>query len=95
MGIDFAVNECSNFDYVIKTDDDMYLNVNKIAQFLSELPETEQIYVGRCFSNAPPIRDRNSKWFISKRDYPNKTFPTFCTGAMYIMSMDIAKGVHM
>ena len=50
MAIDFAVHECQKFDYVIKTDDDMYLNFERIAGFFNSLRKNEQIFGGFCTS---------------------------------------------
>ena len=94
MGIDFAVNECGNFDYVIKTDDDMYLNIDRISQFSSGLQKGDSIFGGKCFSNNGPHRSKKSKWYISEADYPKKSYPPFCVGAFYIMSMEIVKKIH-
>ncbi|XP_075262364.1 beta-1,3-galactosyltransferase 5-like isoform X2 [Convolutriloba macropyga] len=94
MGIDFAVNECGNFDYVIKTDDDMYLNIFPVSLFLSKQGEGKRLFGGRCYYGINRTRIDIDKYYVSDEDYPGRTYPPFCAGAFYIMSTDVAKDVR-
>ena len=91
MGIDFAVNQCSNFDFVMKTDDDMYLNMDLISKFVLDIKRKQKpVFAGKCFFGNGPHRNKGSKWYIDKAQYPDKLYPPFCVGALYMMTMDIA-----
>ena len=94
MGFDFAVHECRNFDYFIKTDDDVYLNMDRVAYFISQQKKAENMMAGNCRHNIGPSRLKTSKYYLSEADYPGNVFPQFCAGTFYLMSMDIAKTIY-
>ena len=48
LAMEYAASQCSNFDYVIKTDDDMYLNIEAISDFVSKR--------ARCWHICFPIK---------------------------------------
>ncbi|NXT92219.1 B3GT5 galactosyltransferase, partial [Anhinga rufa] len=41
-----------------------------------------------------PIRRRVSKWYVSREEYPRKTYPPFCSGTGYVLSTDIASQIY-
>ena len=54
MAFDFAGHECRNFDYFIKTDDDVYLNMDKVAYFISQQKKAEKIMGGSSRHHLKP-----------------------------------------
>ncbi|NXU10186.1 B3GT5 galactosyltransferase, partial [Pardalotus punctatus] len=41
-----------------------------------------------------PIRRRGSKWYVSREEYPGKTYPPFCSGTGYVLSSDVASLIY-
>ncbi|NWI44367.1 B3GT5 galactosyltransferase, partial [Picathartes gymnocephalus] len=41
-----------------------------------------------------PIRTRRSKWYVSREEYPGKTYPPFCSGTGYVLSSDVASQIY-
>ncbi|XP_041478765.1 beta-1,3-galactosyltransferase 1-like [Lytechinus variegatus] len=81
---------CGDVKYVMKTDDDMFVNYDALITHLVD-PQTPQTnyFVGSKFSGNSPIRDPKSKWYVPKKMYSNPRYPTFCSGTGYVMSGDI------
>ena len=94
MAFDFAVHECRNFDYFIKTDDDVYLNMDKVAYLFSTLKKAEKIMGGSSRHHVKPDRRKDSKFYLNEADYPEIFEPDFCVGAFYFMSLDVAEIIH-
>ncbi|KAL1420844.1 hypothetical protein MTO96_023697 [Rhipicephalus appendiculatus] len=36
-----------------------------------------------------PIREKKYKWFVSKKEYANDTYPPYCCGAAYLMKASV------
>ena len=72
---------CNNFKFAIKLDDDVFLNWHGILGFLQdkEAEERPTIYCN-VYVGGVPIRDRNSKWFMDRKNYPAPVYPNFCGG---------------
>ena len=61
MGLKWAYYECKT-SYVLKTDDDVFVNPVVLVEWLKEIP-TNNLYTGWCNSNSPVIRNKKSKWY--------------------------------
>lgn len=60
MGLKWAYYECKT-SYVLKTDDDVFINPVVLVEWLKEIPQNN-LYTGWCNFNSPVIRNKKSKW---------------------------------
>nr|CAH0111712.1 unnamed protein product [Daphnia galeata] len=76
---------CSRVDYVLKVDDDVYVNVHNLATVLHSLNVSEPSVYGRqCGGNIP---DRSaSKWKTGFEHWPWQRFPIYFQGAGVIIA---------
>lgn len=58
-------NKCPSAKYLVKSDDDMYLNLTGMLALVNSLNQTTGVLIGSLISNARPILDHHNKWFIS------------------------------
>jgi hypothetical protein len=80
----------SSFDYVYKTDDDVYLNMDKLHQLLIH-DFARPDYFGHIL-HMGIIRNPTRKWAVTEQEYPNAThFHPFNIGAGYAISSKILK----
>jgi hypothetical protein len=79
----FAHAHFPNASYVLKTDDDCYVDVDGLR---AELRRVEPDYWGKVWRSAVPIRDPKHKWHVSKAMWPEATYPDYCSGAGYVLS---------
>ncbi|KAI9496609.1 galactosyltransferase-domain-containing protein [Zychaea mexicana] len=75
------------FDYFIKTDDDIFARWDTISNELLALGLRNRYWQGLSYWDIPPIRDNSNK--NSELEYPLPLFPRYTAGALYILSRDI------
>ncbi|KII64751.1 Beta-1,3-galactosyltransferase 1 [Thelohanellus kitauei] len=83
-----------SFEYVLKTDDDIFLKLNKIVPYLHSL-EKNHVFIGYKAVGFIPLRDINNKWYVSERDYPNDVYEPFLLGFCYIFRRNIIQELTM
>lgn len=86
--LEWTARHCLRAKYVLKTDDDMFINVPKLLAFVDTLKANRTIY-GRRAENWLPVRNKWSKYYIPIAQYSKKVFPCFTTGPAYLMTGDI------
>uniref|UniRef100_A0A3B5JY57 Hexosyltransferase n=1 Tax=Takifugu rubripes TaxID=31033 RepID=A0A3B5JY57_TAKRU len=80
---------CSHASYGMKVDADIFVNVFRLVKHLRSSPRHSFI-TGSIISDGVPRRDSSSKWYLSKQQYPEDTFPWYVSGAGYVFSTDLA-----
>lgn len=91
----WVVKECPRAKYILKTDDDCYNNLKLFHGFLSthqRKSPTEEFIGGFCFTTRP-IRYQKSRWYTSKKDYPDVYYPMYCGGPAYVLSQSAVRKV--
>ncbi|CAG8504976.1 14501_t:CDS:2 [Ambispora leptoticha] len=76
------------FDYLIKTDDDVFIRLDTVAKELEEMgPGKRYYWKGLAYWNIPPNSEIEQKYADEEYDLP--IFPPFTAGPLYILSRDI------
>nr|XP_006009901.1 PREDICTED: UDP-GlcNAc:betaGal beta-1,3-N-acetylglucosaminyltransferase 7-like [Latimeria chalumnae] len=83
--------ECHTVSFVFKGDDDVYVNVANIIQFLSDYNPNENLYAGDVFINTYAVRLKWSKYYIPLLMYGNKPYPPYIGGGGYLLSRQSIK----
>ncbi|XP_075434312.1 beta-1,3-galactosyltransferase 2-like [Ascaphus truei] len=96
MGMEWVAKFCPNASYVMKIDNDMFLNVDYLIRSLlrPEMPARSDYFTGYIVANTGPYRRRSSKWYVPKEIYPNSTYPPYCAGPGYVLSVDMARKIY-
>ena len=86
MGFEWATRYC-NFSFLLKVDDDVCVNTEKILSFLSQ-PTTpkEKLYMGNLIENPRVLR--SGKWKVTEEEYSGDHYPDFCRGFGLLFSQD-------
>lgn len=97
----YLIQSKLDFEVVLKTDDDCYLNMQLLLEWIPEVASRSYkrlqatskgrrvFYGGRCPPVSHPIRNATSKWSVSVEEYNNTDYPAFCFGAGYFISRDL------
>ncbi|OWF55957.1 Beta-1,3-galactosyltransferase 1 [Mizuhopecten yessoensis] len=94
MALKWAKTRCAHAWHILKTDDDVYVNIPGLLKSLKTHAKALLSAVGgTCPNMAFPVRDKDSKFYVDIETYPGKYYPTYCSGTAYIMSMTVAKCV--
>lgn len=80
---------CPNVQFVLKTDDDMYVNVPNLVYSLSRFPIKSNVIYGVLFKKAKPDRNPRAKWYVPKNQFDGNVFPDYLSGTGYVMSRDV------
>lgn len=90
IALSWASKFCRHVKYVIKSDDDIFVNLYAIADKILPLMSHESTSIA-CHvvkeGTSPIVRDPKSKWYIPPNIFPNMThFPRFCSGYLVVMT---------
>lgn len=80
--------------YVMKADDDTFVRVDKVIASLEKANVTHGLLYGLINYDARPQRSVFSKWFITREEWPEDTYPTLAHGPGYLVSHDIAEEIY-
>mmetsp|Transcript_8332 Transcript_8332/g.10966 ORF Transcript_8332/g.10966 Transcript_8332/m.10966 type:complete len:449 (-) Transcript_8332:189-1535(-) len=87
--------EEGGFEYAIKTDDDSYVNIERIYDMLfhgADIKKSDPSldFFGQCPQfQVMPSRDPSNKWSVSYAVYPEPKFPLYCQGAGFGLSRSL------
>ncbi|XP_069841541.1 beta-1,3-galactosyltransferase 4 [Dendropsophus ebraccatus] len=87
-GLTWALDKCRGARYVLKTDDDVFVNTVFLTQFLRA--ESGLQYMGRVHWRVSPYREPDHRHYISPELYAGNYFPPYCSGTGYILSHEAA-----
>ncbi|KAH9490057.1 Beta-1,3-galactosyltransferase 2 [Bulinus truncatus] len=90
----WVAEQCPKSQFVLKADDDMYINVPVLIDHLKKHAQSNgpnaTFVLGQASRNGEPIRDKNSKWYASFKEYNETRYPTFAFGPSYSMTTSAA-----
>ena len=93
-GLSWLSRKCEA-PYVLKTDDDCFVNTLLLWQFLlHHNTQTTNLYAGNMVVNPNKrkvIRKLNEKWSVATEDYLPEYYPMYASGSGYAMSLDVVK----
>lgn len=85
---------CSKVKYLLKTDDDMFINVPRLLAFVYKHAKDRNVIFGRLAKKWKPIRNRKSKYYVSQAQFQQPVFPDFTTGPAYLLSSDTVRRLY-
>ncbi|EDO39939.1 predicted protein [Nematostella vectensis] len=80
--------------YILKADDDVYVNMPKLISWLHSPRIPPKIYAGFVHYRAFIQRDPSHRWFVSRSLFPEGRFPPYCGGPFYLFSGNILQKIH-
>ena len=93
MGLKWISNNCKHAQFILKTDDDIFVNIFNLVSHLRSLTVHKQpihnLLLCLVWYKMKVIRDPKSKWYLSKSEFRDDFFPTYCSGSAYVMSTDV------
>ena len=97
-GLKWTSIYCDHAKLVIKADDDILIDIHALMNYLSseEVRKygTRNLIICNQWTRMKVIRDKKSKWYVSKEEYPDDFFSPYCSGSAFVMSMDVVKALH-
>ena len=79
MLLKWFTHNCDNTQYLLKTDDDMYINLVKLYDIVQANKEPT-LLLGSLICNAIPIKDPYNKWYAPSYMFSGKRYPNYLSG---------------
>lgn len=98
MAMKWLSTYCNNTKYILKVDDDIITNIFILLRHLKSLDEHNLIkpktvmclvWVGMVV-----MRDKNSKWYLSKDEFKDDVYGKYCSGSAYILTGDLPPSMY-
>ncbi|CAG0891756.1 unnamed protein product [Darwinula stevensoni] len=86
--LEWTLNYCANITFLLKTDDDMFINTFQLLDFIDTHHAAINTIFGFLFTNGKPDRNPHSKWHVSESEYPATHYPRFVAGPAYLLTSD-------
>ena len=77
------------FSYAMKTDDDSYVALDRIASFLG-IHGGKADYIGKWGANSP-YRNPSNRYYTSYEEYSEAFFPDYCQGLGFLLSSTLVR----
>ncbi|KAB7505308.1 Beta-1,3-galactosyltransferase 5 [Armadillidium nasatum] len=87
--LEWAKTYCSEAPFVLKTDDDMFINVPLLLAFIHVKKNDKNAMYGRLAKGWKPVRNKKSKYFVDTSTYSRIRYPDFLTGPAYLLTNDV------
>ncbi|GFO10808.1 beta-1,3-galactosyltransferase 1-like [Plakobranchus ocellatus] len=82
---------CPDSTFVVKADDDMYINVPRLLSKLrAQFDKGPLFLIGIVHPDSKPFRDKGHKWFVAPSEYRHKKYPNYVSGTAYAMTTSAA-----
>lgn len=85
---------CPGVRYIFKGDDDIYVSVTNMIEFLALGGHGKDLFVGDVIFKARPIRKKESKYYIPEALYNKTYYPPYAGGGGFIMDASLARRLH-
>lgn len=97
MGYKWAVSNCKSADYLFFVDDDYFVNIKNLVQYVSSRNQNEKhkLFSGTLLPHSTPFRVNGSKWYVPWEDYPFDRWPPYLAGGAYFVSMALARKFNL
>ncbi|XP_077982035.1 beta-1,3-galactosyltransferase 1-like [Glandiceps talaboti] len=93
MGFKWVKYYCPHAKFILKADDDVYVNYANLINFLSR-ENPSHFAAGHVYLHQTPNRNSSHKWYMSNEIFPATTYPPFCSGTGYVMSFDVVRDTY-
>uniref|UniRef100_A0AAG5DEP6 Hexosyltransferase n=1 Tax=Anopheles atroparvus TaxID=41427 RepID=A0AAG5DEP6_ANOAO len=94
MALKWFTYHCPGARYVLKTDDDVFVNTPVLYDVLDQVAPQQNLLLCQLVTKLAVKRTHRSKWFVSWREYPAQYYPPHCPGYSILYSPDVARRLY-
>ncbi len=89
-------SRCAHAHFLMTADDDIFVHMPNLVNYLQDVSSRgiTDFWIGRVHRGAPPIRRKDSKYYVSSEMYPWLSYPDYTAGAGYVVSSDVADKIY-
>lgn len=86
---------CRNVPYIFKGDDDVFVSVANILEYLESSKNIKDLFAGDVLFKAKPIRQKQNKYYIPPALYNKSHYPAYAGGGGFLMHSSLARRLHL
>jgi hypothetical protein len=78
---------CMNARYFAKMDDDVFLNIPLLLEYLHNktlFDPPRPSFSGHVMSSSPAIREKDCRYYVSEKEWPEPVFKPYVNGPFYV-----------
>ncbi|XP_020915013.2 beta-1,3-galactosyltransferase 5 [Exaiptasia diaphana] len=91
LTLEWPVKYCRYAKYIMKTDEDCYINVMPVINLLAQYQrKTNPLYLGSIHWKNKPSRRKSSKFYVSSKEYRGIVYPPYAAGGGYVFTASLA-----
>ena len=89
----WSVENCPNAQYVLKADDDTFVDTFHLPKFLKRHEFNVKSNFLLCFMQKEnkPQRHEFDRWYVTSEEYRGEKYPPYCAGAAYVRKIKTMK----
>lgn len=85
---------CRDADFLLKVDDDVYVNIPRLLEVLYELNVKRKVLYGKVVRQRKVTRRNGTRYFVSLEEYPMEEFPRYLIGPCYLFPASLASVIY-
>ncbi|XP_070185165.1 beta-1,3-galactosyltransferase 1-like [Littorina saxatilis] len=90
VGLDWARHHCPQASFILKTDDDTFVNLPLLTTFLLQRGRNNSLYGHPYFASEVA---RKGRWAVPQSAFPFPVYPVYMSGTGYVVSKDAAEKI--
>ncbi|XP_053566156.1 lactosylceramide 1,3-N-acetyl-beta-D-glucosaminyltransferase [Bombina bombina] len=96
LQLEWVNSYCPNAKFIMSADDDIFIHTPNLVSYLKsmDMVGVQDFWIGRVHRGSPPVRNKNSKYYVPYEMYQWSSYPDYTAGAAYIISRDVAAKVY-
>ncbi|CAG7822694.1 unnamed protein product [Allacma fusca] len=103
MGYKWALNYCPGATFILKTDDDAFIDIFQLFEFTSRTYGFAPVDTLLCNvfpegtkpvrTSDPEAKEAGKKWVVTREEYPHDMYPKYCGGLAYLITPDVLERI--
>ncbi|GAA6110905.1 lactosylceramide 1,3-N-acetyl-beta-D-glucosaminyltransferase A [Tachysurus ichikawai] len=92
----WAHANCAHARFLMSADDDIFIHMPNLVRLLEQLSSqgVVDLWVGHVHRGSPPVRRKDSKYYMPLQMYQWSSYPDYTAGAGYVVSQDVAAKIY-
>nr|XP_020442414.1 lactosylceramide 1,3-N-acetyl-beta-D-glucosaminyltransferase A-like [Monopterus albus] len=89
-------SRCAHARFFMTADDDVFIHMPNLVNYLQDLSNrgVTDFWVGYVHRGTPPIRRKDSKYYVPFEMYPWVSYPDYTAGSAYVVSSDVVDKIY-
>lgn len=88
--LDWVITFCSKSKFILKTDDDMFIHVSNLLEYIETIPDKSYAMFGKIIKNMPRFKNESLKHFLPVSQYNKDILPTYLSGPAYLIPVHLS-----